>query len=40
MATPFTAEQVQQLVTDDNDDVVEHFEFGSDDELEFNSYEE
>ena len=36
MATPFTAEQVLQLVTDD-DDVVEHFEFGS---LEFNSYEE
>ena len=39
MATPFTAEQVLQLVTDD-DDVVEHFEFGSDDEFEFNSYEE
>ena len=39
MATPFTAEQVLQLVTGDDDD-VEHFEFGSDDELEFNSYED
>ena len=40
MATPFTAEQVLQLVKEDDDDVVEHFEFRSDDELKFNSYEE
>ena len=41
MATPYTTEDVLEMVTaDDDDDVVEHFDFGSDDELEFNNYDE
>ena len=41
MAAPFTAEEVLQLITaDDDDDVAENFDFGSDDELEFNNYDE
>ena len=39
MATPLTRDQVIDLVTAD-DDVDECFDFGSDDELEFHSYEE
>ena len=41
MATPLTRDQVIDLVTaDDDDDLDECFDFGSDDELEFNSFEE
>ena len=40
MATPFTTEVVLEMVTADDDDVVEHFDFGSDDELQFNNYDE
>ena len=40
MATPLTREQVIELVTADDDDVDECFDFGSDEELEFHSYEE
>ena len=29
-----------EMVTADDDDVVEHFDLGSDDELEFNNYDE
>ena len=39
MATPFTAEEVMEMITADDDD-LEHFDFGSDDELEFNNYDE
>ena len=39
MATPFTTEDVLEMVTADDDD-VENFDFGSDDELEFNNYDE
>ena len=40
MATPYTTEDVLEMVTaDDDDDVVEYFDFGSDDELEFNNYD-
>ena len=40
MATPYTTEDVLEMVTADDDDDVEHFDFGSDDELEFNNYDE
>ena len=42
MATPYTTEDVLEMVTadDDDDDAVEHFDLGSDDELEFNNYDE
>ena len=41
MATPYTTEDVLEMVTaDDDDDVVENFDFGSDDEREFNNYDE
>ena len=38
MATPYTTEDVPEMVTADDDD-VENFDSGSDDELEFNNYE-
>ena len=38
MATPYTTEDGLEMVTADDD--VEHFDFGSDDELEFNNYDE
>ena len=41
MTTPYTTEDVLEMVTaDDDDDVVEHFDLGSDDELEFNNFDE
>ena len=41
MTTPYTTEDVLEMVTaDDDDDVVEHFDLQSDDELEFNNYDE
>ena len=40
MASAFTAEEVMEMITADDDDVQEHFDYGSDDELEFNNYDE
>lgn len=41
MASAFTAEEALLLITaDDDDDVLENIDFGSDDELEFNNYDE
>ena len=41
MTTPYTTEDVLEMVTaDHDDDVVENFDLGSDDELEFNNYDE
>ena len=41
MATSFTADEVLNFVTaDDDDDFGENFDLGSDDELEFNNYNE
>lgn len=41
MATPYTTEDVLRMVTADDDyDIAEDFGFGSDDELEFHSYEQ
>ena len=41
MATPLTTEEVLELVLEDNDDDVdEHYYLGSDDELEFNNFDE
>ena len=39
MAIPYPTEDVLEIVTAD-DDVVEHIDFGSDDELEFINYDE
>ena len=36
MASAFTAEEVMEMITADDDDVQEHFDFGK---LEFNNYE-
>ena len=37
MATPFTTDEVLELLFDEgNDDIDEHFDLGSDNELEFN----
>ena len=38
--TRYTTEDVLEMVTADDDNVVEHFDLGSDDELEFNNYYE
>ena len=38
MATPYTNEVVLEMATADHD--VEHFDSGSDEELEFNNYNE
>ena len=43
MATPLTTEEVLELVLDENDDhddVDELYYLGSDDELEFNNFDE
>ena len=40
MATSFTADEVLHFVTADDDDFGENFDLGSDDELEFNNYNE
>lgn len=41
MATPFTTKDVLEMITaDSDDDIVEHFNFKSDDDLEFNNYHE
>ena len=41
MVTPFTTKDVLEMITADGDDgIVEHFDFGSDDDLEFNNYHE
>ena len=41
MATRFTTEEVlEHLFDEGNDDIDEHFDLGSDDELEFNNYHE
>ena len=39
MASAFTAEEVMEMITAD-DDVQEHFDLGSDNELEFDNYDE
>ena len=39
MATPYTTEDVLEMVTADDDDVVEHFDLGSDDECHPNDDE-
>ena len=41
MANRFTTEEVlEHLFDEGNDDIDEHFDLGSDDELEFNNYHE
>ena len=40
MATTFNAEKVIEMITADDDDVLEQLDLGSDDELEFNNYDE
>ena len=41
MATPLTTEVLELVLGDNNDDDVdEHYSLGSDDELEFNNFDE
>ena len=41
MATPLNAEKVIEMITAaDDDDVLEQLDLGSDDELEFNNYDD